>query len=108
MGKIINLGKFEIEIPESVIDNSRMDDIDNEIRKLGPGWRVPKYLEMEYIFNLHSKFNILSIFKSDNLYVCSDRHNLACYADGKKLYPLTIDEDSLNIYLDYILIKDIQ
>ena len=107
MGKIINLGKFEIVIPESVIDNSRMDDIDNEIRKLGPGWRIAKYFEIEYIFNLHSKFKILNIFKRDNLYVCGDRYNLACYADGKKLYSLTLDEYSLNVYLDYILIKDI-
>jgi hypothetical protein len=107
MGKIINLGKFEINIPESIIDNSRMDEIDIHIQKMGPGWRVAKYFEMEYIFSLRSKFNILNIFKPDNLYVCGDRHNLACYVDGKKLYTLTLDEYSLNIFLDYILIKDI-
>jgi hypothetical protein len=107
MGKIINLGKFEINIPESIIDNSRMDEIDSHIQKMGPGWRVPKYFEMEYIFSLRSKFNILNIFRPDNLYVCGDRNNLACYVDGKKLYALTLDEYSLNIFLDYILIKDI-
>jgi hypothetical protein len=109
MGKIINLGKFEINIPESIIDNSRMDEIDNQIKKMGSGWRVPKYFEIEYIFSLRSKFNILNIFKSDNLYVFGDHNNLACYVEGKKLHTLTIDddEDSLNIYLDYILIKHI-
>jgi len=108
MEKLINLGRFEIDIQKSILYDIEVSNIDREIQKLGKGWRVPKYSEMKYIFSLYSKFGILNIIKIENLYKCGDSNDLSCYTDGYKIYPLVLDEyTGENGILDYIIIKDI-
>jgi hypothetical protein len=108
MERMINLGRFEIDIQKSILYDIEIYNIDREIQKLGKGWRVPKYSEMKYIFSLYSKFGILNIIEIENLYKCGESNDLSCYTDGNKIYPLVIDEyTGENGILDYILIKDI-
>jgi hypothetical protein len=109
MGKIINLGNFELDFPKSLVKNIENYDIEKEINKLGPGWRIATYGEMKYLFSIQSRFNTLKFLEDDDLYVCGERRNLCCFIEGKRLDSLFIPDpyEEENNRFDYIIIKDI-
>ena len=61
MGKIINLGRFEMDENFSIVENVDAHEIKSIISKLGPGWRIASFSELKYIANLNFKFNILEV-----------------------------------------------
>lgn len=109
MGKIISLSNFELDFPESLVKNIQKYDIEKEINKLGPGWRIATYTEMKYLFDIQYRLSTLKFLEEDNLYVCGERTNLCCFIGDRRLDSLFISDpyEEENNRFDYILIKDI-
>ena len=111
MGKIINLGNFELDFPTSLVKNKEKYRIEQEINRLGPGWRIATFGEMKYLFSIQSRFSTLKFLENDDLYICGERMNLCCFVEEeyKRLDSLYISDpyEEENTRFDYILVKDI-
>jgi hypothetical protein len=111
MGKIINLGKFKM------LRNSekglREYEVKKEISKLGPGWRVCSFKELDYIFTIGYTLGIKSLvdFKEeDKLYRISNSRDTAFYVDSDGLlqpFYIPSEENTEDLLLDYVFVKDI-
>ena len=75
MGEMINLGKFKmVRGSENSLRNS---EVKEELSKLGAGWRVCSFKELDYIHSIWSELGIKGLvdFKEgdlDNLYRISN------------------------------------
>ena len=111
MERLINLGKFMV-YPYTV-KNLKEYEVDEELRKLGNGWRVCTYDELEYIWNIGWKLGIkdLMVFDEKDMYRINDEKYVAIYIDtyDKSLnffhIPTVRDLDSTPF--NYLFVKDI-
>lgn len=113
MKNLINLGKFKIGINSE--KELREYEIKKEILKLGPGWRICTFRELNYIFTIGYTLGIKDLinFTDDNknkVYRVSDYNNTLFYVDSDGLiqhFYVPSEEDTEDLLLDYVFVKDI-
>lgn len=113
MERLINLGKFKIGINSE--KELREHEIKGEILKLGPGWRICTFQELDYIFTIGYTLGIKDLINfqdvnKNKVYRVSNYDNTLFYVDSDGLiqpFYLPSEEDTEDLLLDYVFVKDI-
>lgn len=115
MEKLIRFGNFLMS-PDS--QKELMDfEVEEEIKKLGPGWRICKKEEFKYILKFLFNYKIGKKFgfkegdriKDGKIYhpLYSFEEGGIFYVDNKDLFGIFPSEDIEDFTLNYVFVKDI-